>query len=51
VFVKIGGVRLLEFEQEAALAAGNNGSTGEAKFQCAGTLGVIYDVPNIKLAL
>jgi hypothetical protein len=50
VFVKIGGVRLLEFEQEAALAAGNNASTGEAKFRCAGTLGVIYDVPYIKLA-
>jgi len=49
--VKIAGVRLLEFEQEAALAAGNNGSTGKAKFQCAGTLGVIYDMPHIKLPL
>jgi hypothetical protein len=51
VFVKIGDVRLLEFEQEAALAAGNNGSSGEAKFRCAGMLGVIYDLPYIKLAL
>jgi hypothetical protein len=51
VFVKIGGVRLLQFEQEAALAAGNNARTGAAKFQYAGTLGVIYDVPYVKLAL
>jgi hypothetical protein len=51
VFVKIGGVRLLQFEQEAALAAGNNASAGEAKLQCAVTLGVIYDVPYVKLAL
>jgi hypothetical protein len=41
VFVKIGGGRLLEFEQEAALVAGNNGSAGEAKFRCAGMPGVI----------
>jgi hypothetical protein len=51
VLVKIGRGGLLKLEHEIAFPTGGNGSTLKPKFPCTSMLGVVNDVPHIKLSL